>query len=567
MTREELWAKFQAGAPLPAAEEQDLAVGLRDDPDFRERFIRDFQIDGLLRVRERAQRDAEDFERAFFRAWDAQHSATRFLKNVESRIRDSEPSDRAPKPPTRRRRFRRGAPGNWPSAFPLVAGVFFAFIAAFVLWRLVSSAQPSPTAVRPRSAPVPQVPVEIQAPASITPPAPRVDEARRQDDDGLRAIVSRIREEVQAAQPIEAAPAPPVQVPDPPRPVAQTKVQVATIDLVGGPVTILNGDQKTPAKSGGALTTGDALEGGPSSYASVVYPDGTRIDLGPGTRIGEFGERTEKDGAGKWIRLDRGTLFAQVAKQKPGQPLVIRTLQGELRVVGTTLRVLADARNTKLEVEEGRVELKNDAGKTVTVDAAHGASTLDPVSRPLQKILFADTFESSPKNQWPKGWVKAPTPDKAQRSSYVVIEDAGKHYMGCIGTIPPWTQHAAVPWDDWGAVGAIEFRLRTAGPRNQRAGLLLGSATGDFFIELDASTSTVKVEDGRKVFQQVPFRSTPGTWMDWSIVVERLHLRLSIDKKAVLDVDLKDYGPLQGALLVCRGEDSAHFDDFKLLRR
>lgn len=557
MTRDELHAKYQAGAPLSAVEEQDLAAGLRDDPEFRERFLRDVGIDGMLRARERTTSDADDFERAFFRAWDAEHSATRFLKKVESRIREAGPSDRTPKPPTRRHRFRRSAPGEWPSAFPLVAGVFFAFIATFVLWRMVSSAQTPPMAVRPKPAPVPDVPIEIPAPPA-PPPAPRVDEAHRKDDDGLKAIVSRIREEVRAAQPVEATPPPPVPVPEPPRPVAQTKVQVATIDLVGGPVTILNGDQKTSAKSGAALTTGDGLDVGPSSYASILYPDGTRLDLSPGTRVGEFG-----DG----IRLHQGAIAAQVAKQKPGQPFVVRTPQGDARVVGTVLRVLADARKTRLEVEEGKVELKNSAGKTVMVEAAHGASTSEVVSKPLQKVLFADTFESSPRNQWPKGWVKAPTPDNAQRSNYVVIEEAGKHYMGCVGTIPPWTQHAAVPWDDWGAVGRIDFRLRAAGPRNTRAGLYLGGAVGEFFLEFDASTSTVKVEDGKKIFQQVPFRSTPGTWMEWSITVERLLLKLTIDKKAVLDVDLKNFGPLQGALLVSRGEDSAHFDDFKLQRR
>jgi hypothetical protein len=201
------------------------------------------------------------------------------------------------------------------------------------------------------------------------------------------------------------------------------------------------------------------------------------------------------------------------------------------------------------------------------VESGHGATTTDPVSRPLQKILFADTFESSPRNQWPKGWIKAPTPDKAQRSSYVVIEDAGKHYMGCVGTPPAWTQHAAIPWDDWGAVGKIEFRMRTAGPRNQRAGLLVGGAVGEFFLEHDASTSSVKVDTGRQVLQQAPLRVTPGAWMDWSITIERSRLRLSIDRKPVLDVDLKDTGPVQGGLLVTRGEDSAHFDDFKLIRR
>ncbi len=77
----------------------------------------------------------------------------------------------------------------------------------------------------------------------------------------------------------------------------------------------------------------------------------------------------------------------------------------------------------------------------------------------------------------------------------------------------------------------------------------------------------MKVEAGNKVHQQVPLRVAAGTWMEWSIQVERDRLRLSIDRKPVMDVDLREYGPLQGALMVSRGEDSAHFDDFKLLRR
>jgi hypothetical protein len=371
---------------------------------------------------------------------------------------------------------------------------------------------------------------------------------------------------VQASQPAERTPAP-EPPPEPSRPAAATQVQVATIDHVGGTVLVLSGDRKTPAKSGGAISAGDGIDVGPAAFATILYPDGTRLDLVPGTRVGEFGERAEKEGAGKWIRLDRGAITAQVAKQKPGQPLVLQTPQGDARVVGTTLRLLADLRRSLLEVEEGKVELKNPTGKTVTVDAGHGAATSDLVSKPLQKTLFADTFESSPRNQWPKGWIKAPTPDKAQRSSYVVIEDSGKHYMGCVGTPPAWTQHAAVPWDDWGAVGRIEFKLRAAGPRNTRAGMLIGSAVGEFFLEYDASTSMVKVEAGNRVIQQVPIRIAAGTWMDWSIQIERDRLHLSIDRKPVLDVDLKEYGPLQGALMVSRGEDSAHFDDFKLLRR
>ncbi len=480
MTREELWAKYQAGEPLSAIEEQDLAAGLRDDRELRDSCLRDFHLHGLLRARKRTIQDADDFERAFFQARDAQQTATRFLRKVESRIRETEPPDRRPKPPTRRHRPRRAGPGAWPSAFPLVAGLLLAAVALFVLWRMASTTPPPAPIARPKSAPPSEIPVEIPTPPPEPTPPPRGDDPRRQDDEGLRVIASRIREEVRAAEPPELpAPEPP---PEPPRIPAPTRVQVATIDHLGGPVTVLAGDKTVPAKRGGSLSAGEGVEVDASAYATVLYPDGTRIDLGPGTRVGEFAQKSDKEGAGKWIRLDRGSLSAQVAKQTPGQPLVVRTSQGEARVVGTVLRVLADPGRTRLEVDEGKVELRNAAGKAVMVDADHGASTSDLVSKPLAKVLFSDTFESSPKNQWPKGWIKAPTPDKAQRSSYVVIEESGKHYMGCLGTPPAWTQHAAVPWDDWGAVGRIEFKVRAAGPRNTRAGMFLGGAVGEFFL-------------------------------------------------------------------------------------
>lgn len=520
---DELWAKYLAGAGLSPAEEREL-IGALDDP-----RISDFQMHGLLRARARTTADADQFERAFFRAWSAQKDATRFLKKVESRLR--------PRP----------AGGSW-SVFPLVAGVVVSVLAVLLI--LSSTSTPPRTAVRPK--PIPrEVPVEIPM------PAPKPDPKRVDDDDGLRAVVSRIPEQVRAADPVEPPPPPPAPVPEPPRPPSTTQVQLASIEAVGGPVAVLSGDQSVPAKKGGILCAGDGLDVTRDAFASIVYPDGTRLDLGPGTHLGELVEKS--------IRLDRGTVAAQVAKQDPKQPFVVRTAHGDVRVIGTTLRVVADPRRTQLEVEEGKVELKN--GRSVLVDAGRGASTVDFVAKPLAKVLFADTFEASPKAQWPKGWVKAPTNDKSERSSYVILEEGGRRFMGCAGTPPSWTQHAAIPWDDFGAVGRIELRVRASGPRTSRAGLLLGCAVGEFFVEYDATTQSVKVENGRTVFQQVPLKVAAGTWMEWSIGIDRDRVRLTVDKKPILDVDLKDYGPVQGGLLVSRGEDSAHFDDFKLIRR
>jgi hypothetical protein len=56
--------------------------------------------------------------------------------------------------------------------------------------------------------------------------------------------------------------------------------------------------------------------------------------------------------------------------------MIFETPQGEARVVGTTLRLIVDTdprKGTQLEVEEGKVLLKNLAGKSVPVESGHYA--------------------------------------------------------------------------------------------------------------------------------------------------------------------------------------------------
>jgi len=120
-----------------------------------------------------------------------------------------------------------------------------------------------------------------------------------------------------------------------------------------------------------------------NAFALIRYADGTTLEFGPDTRAARLFEEN-----GKRIDLAQGTLRAEVAKQPAGRPLAILTPHGEARVVGTTFRLTV--RNvTRLEVEEGKVQLKGINGKTVDVPAGHlaVASGAETIVRAVTSLL------------------------------------------------------------------------------------------------------------------------------------------------------------------------------------
>lgn len=84
---------------------------------------------------------------------------------------------------------------------------------------------------------------------------------------------------------------------------------------------------------------------------AFAYPDGSRIDLEPGSRATLLAD------PGKRIAIERGTLQASVMPQPAGRPLRVTTPQGEALVVGTHFTLLVDASATRLTVTEGKVQL------------------------------------------------------------------------------------------------------------------------------------------------------------------------------------------------------------------
>jgi hypothetical protein len=150
-----------------------------------------------------------------------------------------------------------------------------------------------------------------------------------------------------------------------------TESMVATVERVEGSAAIVGKEERIPAQARQGVPAGQGVETGAKSSLVLKYPDGTRLELG-----GETVLRQLIDEGGKRLRVEKGAVKAQVAKQQKDQPMIFATPYGEAKVLGTILRLFVDLdprKGTRLEVEEGKVELKNLAGKAALIEGGHFA--------------------------------------------------------------------------------------------------------------------------------------------------------------------------------------------------
>jgi hypothetical protein len=112
---------------------------------------------------------------------------------------------------------------------------------------------------------------------------------------------------------------------------------------------------------------GGTLEAlGADSWMSLEFRDGSAVTVsGPTTlTLAEDGQ--------KQLHLREGSLFARVARQAQGRPLLIHTRTAELEVLGTQLDVEAEPQATRLNVDEGRVRVTRLVdGRVAEVPARH----------------------------------------------------------------------------------------------------------------------------------------------------------------------------------------------------
>jgi ferric-dicitrate binding protein FerR (iron transport regulator) len=228
----------------------------------------------------------------------------------------------------------------------------------------------------------------------------RKDEEARRQDEVSRLRLQAEREAAEAAlraaetrerRAIEnVTPPPPVSPPPAP---ATTQVIVARIDRVDGKVSVLAPTGRAPATAGQELPAGVGIECGDRSFAVLGYPDRTRVEVASNTVV-----RDLFDTKGKQFYVEKGTVKADVAKQPKDRPMIAGMPHGETKVLGTIFRLTVDPKSAILEVEEGKVELRNLAGRTLDVPAGRMAvtsagATLSTKALPAEEGVVALDFE------------------------------------------------------------------------------------------------------------------------------------------------------------------------------
>jgi ferric-dicitrate binding protein FerR (iron transport regulator) len=421
-----LWSQYIAGPGLPADVERELTEALRQDPALRESLLQDAEVDGLLRILERTGTDAEAFSRAFFDCLAAEEDKSRFIRKVESKI-DSEGAAAGPARGSRRiarvrlhRRDRRSGPALF-VALAAAAALF-----AIVLVSAVSSpprarnstAPASPTDRNPEVAAAPEAPRPPSESRTLPPPEPRTPPPEKptppsdpRASDPLRGV--KPEEGPRSTPPpaesgVKPAPPPPSdaeQKPGTPEAPKRetTKASVATLERVEGDARLVTGDSRTPVTAKTDVLEGQGVEtGAGSSLAAVSFPDKSRVTLTSATEVG----RIAIGSAGKRIDLARGALEAEVQRQPIGRPMVIATPHAEATVLGTTLRIKVEPDRTRLEVEEGRVQLKAlHNSKVIIVTTGHYAvagpgTDLAALPLPIDEILLLPGQGSRMGTEW-----------------------------------------------------------------------------------------------------------------------------------------------------------------------
>jgi len=316
---------------------------------------------------------------------------------------------------------------------------------------------------------------------------------RKEQEERLKTLRDA-EEEAKRALPKTTTPPTPLDKPE-------TLAALAKVERVAGEVYVLTASGRVAAKEGDVLLPGQGVETvGPTSGATVVYPDKTRLELGAGTEVREL-----KEERGKRVTATKGKVRAVVSRQPKDQPMVFATPNGEATVLGTTLRLGIDPdpqKGTRLEVEEGKVRLKNLAGRFADVTSGHIAVAAVGIELQARPFLDGTRPTAIELESFGTGRGVKPSDGPVKRLYLEPLGEAsGGRCVGapCVGTeISGELQLASGAWylwvrfrDDTQAQLTFEVRLN---------GLLLDTVTTDGKSE-------------RWHWKRFPFESEGQTWL------------------------------------------------------
>lgn len=172
-------------------------------------------------------------------------------------------------------------------------------------------------------------------------------------------------------------------------------------------IIVVRGEQHVNAEEGADLRRGDRLIIPDHLQASFEYRDGTRISVRGFSKI-----RLDSRGHAKRFSLASGYLLADVAPQHPRYPLTVRTPHSEIRVRGTRFLLNVQARDSRLEVENGHVEIKQgnliqdvfENEVAVAVDGVLQRTVYGRVPKdPADRVLYEENFAEPVDPRWRGG--------------------------------------------------------------------------------------------------------------------------------------------------------------------
>lgn len=162
------------------------------------------------------------------------------------------------------------------------------------------------------------------------------------------------------------------------RPAPPSAPAVAVLERAVGRVSLFSGDLRISAVAGASIIAGQGLEvQGEESSALVVYPDGTRLEIDGDAVVSQF---VDEGQTGKRVLLAEGNLRAEVAKQPLGRPMVLKTTNAEVVVLGTKFDLSGSTQATHVETAEGAVRLiRSSDGRSIEVPAGfEGRADAEP---------------------------------------------------------------------------------------------------------------------------------------------------------------------------------------------
>ena len=155
-----------------------------------------------------------------------------------------------------------------------------------------------------------------------------------------------------------------------------------SVRLVVNGQSMLAMDQRVP--QGAVVSTGE------DALAVLQYPDGTVLRLRSGSRL-QIENR-------KRLFLTSGLLEADVVRQRPSAPMIIRTPHAEIEVLGTEVSAVAETAATRVELLAGRVDVVRLAdGRSVRLQPGEytvaGDENVQLTAKPLPTRLTTPAVE------------------------------------------------------------------------------------------------------------------------------------------------------------------------------